>query len=107
MLTDRVPGADVLCPTTKDYPIMLREINPHAGAVDVGSENFYAAVYGGPVQVFGTFTRDLQQVLEFFKNNGVNSAAMEATGVYWMPLYEMLKKGGLKVCMVNGAHVKN
>jgi transposase len=86
---------------------MLKEINPHAGAVDVGSENFHAAVYGGPLKVFGTFTRDLQEVLEFFQQHSVQTVAMEATGIYWMPLYEVLQKGGIKVCMVNGAHVKN
>lgn len=86
---------------------MLKEINPHAGAVDVGSEQFHAAVYAGQVKVFGTFTADLQKVLEFFKNNAVDTVAMESTGVYWMALYDVLQKGGLKVCMVNGAHVKN
>lgn len=86
---------------------MLKEINTHAGAVDVGSETFHAAVYAGSMKVFGTFTRDLQAVLEFFKENGVTTVAMEATGVYWMPLYHALQEGGLKVCMVNGAHVKN
>lgn len=86
---------------------MLQEINTHAGAVDVGSETFHAAVYAGPLKVFGTFTRDLQAVLEFFKENGVTTVAMEATGVYWMPLFHALQEGGLKVCMVNGAHVKN
>ncbi len=86
---------------------MLKEINLHAGAVDIGSENFHAAVYGGAVRVFGTFTRDLQAVLEFFQEHEVNTVAMEATGVYWMPLYEVLQQGKIKVCMVNGAHVKN
>lgn len=65
---------------------MLKEINPRAGAVDVGSETFHAAVYGGEVKVFATFTRDLSAVLEFFKKAGVQTVAMEATGVYWMPL---------------------
>jgi transposase len=86
---------------------MLQEINPHAGALDVGSETFHAAVYDGPMKIFGTFTRDLQAVLGFFKENGVTTVAMEATGVYWMPLYETLEKGSIKVCMVNGAHVRN
>jgi transposase len=86
---------------------MLKEINPHAGAVDVGSEHFHAAVYEGPVQVFGTFTRDLQAVLEFFQKQAVVTVAMEATGVYCMPLYEVLQQGGIQVCMVNGAHVRN
>lgn len=86
---------------------MLKEINPHAGAVDLGSENFHAAVYAGVVRVFGTFTCELQKVLEWFQEHGVSTVAMEATGVYWMPLYEVLQKGGLQVCLVNGAHVKN
>jgi len=86
---------------------MLKEINIHAGAVDVGSETFHAAVYDGPMQVFGTFTRDLKAVLEFFQQNGTQTVAMEATGIYWMPLYQTLEEAGIKVCMVNGAHVKN
>lgn len=86
---------------------MLKEINIHAGAVDVGSETFHAAVYDGPVKVFGTFTSDLQAVVKFFQENSVQTVAMEATGVYWMPLYEALVEAGLTVCMVNGAHVKN
>jgi len=99
--------ASTVCVNDSRLPIMLKEINAHAGAVDVGSENFHAAVYGGAIKVFGTFTRDLQNVLEFFGGQGVQTVAMEATGVYWMPLYEVLERGGIKVCMVNGAHVKN
>jgi transposase len=86
---------------------MLKEINPHAGAVDVGSETFHVAVYGGPTKVFGTFTCDLHSVAKYFKENGVQTVAMEATGVYGMPLHRTLQEVGLKVCMVNGAHVKN
>ena len=58
---------------------MLKEINVHAGAVDVGSESFAVAVYGGGARIFGTFTCDLQRVLEFFKDNGIKTVAMEAT----------------------------
>jgi len=65
---------------------MLKEINIHAGAVEVGSETFHAAVYGGPRKVFGTFASDLQAVLKFFQDHGVRTVAMEATGVSWMPL---------------------
>src|SRR5262249_23320189 len=101
------PGRRRFASTTQSYVYMLQEINPHAGAVDVGSEHFHAAVYGGPMEIFGTFTRDLERVKVFFQKQGVQTVAMEATGVYWMPLYEVLEKGGLKVCLVNGAHVQN
>src|SRR5262249_20742033 len=75
------PGRRRFASTTQSYIPMLREINPHAGAVDVGSEHFHAAVYGGPLEVFGTFTRDLERVKEFFQKHGVETVAMEATGV--------------------------
>ena len=86
---------------------MLKEINVHAAAVDVGSECLHAAVYNGPVKVFSSFTADLYEVVKFFKDHGVTTVAMEATGVYWIALYEVLEEAGLKVCVVNGAHVKN
>ncbi len=80
--------------SSTDYNIMLKEINIHAGAVYVGSETFHAAVYDGPMQVFRTFTRDLNAVLECFRQNGVRIVAMEATGAYWMPLYQTLDRSG-------------
>jgi len=49
------------------------------------------------MKVFGTFTSDLQAVLKFYQENGVHTVAMEATGVYWMPLYEVLVQAGLTV----------
>jgi transposase len=86
---------------------MLKEINVHAGAIDVGSERLHAAVYAGPVAVFSTFTSDLQRLVQFFQKHGVSTVAMEATGVYWLVPQEALEAAGLKVIVVNGAHVKN
>lgn len=86
---------------------MLKEINVHAGAVDVGSESLHAAVYNGPVKVFSSFTGDLYEVVKFFQVHRVTTVAMEATGVYWIALYDVLERAGLKVIVVNGAHVKN
>ena len=86
---------------------MLNQINPQAGAVDVGSESLHVAVSNGPTRVFKTFTSELYQVVKFFQEHGVQSVAMEATGVYWISLYEVLEEAGLKLYVVNGAHVKN
>ncbi len=86
---------------------MLKEINIHVGAVDVGSERLHAAVYGGPTRVFSTFTSDLHKLARFFKEHGVSSVAMEATGVYWIVPHDVLEQAGLQVVVVNGAHVKN
>ena len=86
---------------------MLKEVNIHVGAVDVGSERLHAAVYGGPTRVFSTFTSDLHKLAGFFKEHGVSSVAMEATGVYWIVPHDVLEQAGLQVVVVNGAHVKN
>ena len=63
---------------------MLKEINVHVGAVDVGSEFLHAAVYDGPLKVFSTFTGQVYEMAKFFKEHGVTNVAMEATGVYWI-----------------------
>lgn len=86
---------------------MMEEINIHAGAVDVGSELLHAAVYNGPVRVFKTFTSEVQAMAKFFQEHHVNTLAMEATGVYWIVPYEVLEAAGIRVCVANGAHVKN
>ena len=86
---------------------MLKTINPHAAAIDVGSEKLFVAVVDQAVQVFDTFTQSLQALCGHLLNAGVTTVAMEATGVYWLPVYEVLEAAGLEVCVVNGAHVKS
>jgi transposase len=86
---------------------MLKEINVHAAAVDIGSEELHAAVYNGPVKVFKSFTSDLYGMVSFFKEHGVRTVAMEATGVYWLVPFAVLEEAGLQPCVVNGAHVQN
>lgn len=86
---------------------MLPTINPHAAGIDVGSEHLHVAVVGGPVHVFESFTDALQALRDHLVAAGVTTVAMEATGVYWLPVYEVLEAVGLEVCVVNGAHVKS
>src|SRR5687768_2317464 len=86
---------------------MLTTINPQAAAGDVGSETIHVSIAGGPVQVFSTFTRHLLELRDYLLENKVTAFAMEFTGVYWMPLYEILEKTSIELCLINGAHVKN
>jgi len=86
---------------------MLRTINPHAAGIDVGSEKLFVAVVNGPVRVFDTFTESLHALRDHLRAHGVTTVAMEATGVYWIALYEVLEAAGVEVCVVNGAHVKS
>jgi transposase len=86
-------------------------INPHAAGVDIGSREHWACVPRAasdrPVRRFGTFTADLEAMAAWFKECGVTSVAMEATGVYWIPLFQILEGAGLQVLLVNARQTKN
>src|SRR3546814_12168727 len=60
-----------------------------------------------PVRAFGTFTGDLHDMARWFKACGVTSVAMESTGVYWIPAYEVLEEHGFHVILVNARYAKN
>ena len=85
---------------------MLRIINSRAAAGDVGSESIYVSIAGEAPEHFGTVTRELRRLRDYLLEHKVNAFAMEFTGVYWMPLYEMLEQTQIDVCLVNGAHVQ-
>jgi transposase len=85
----------------------LPVLDPKAAAIDVGSEKLHVSVGGDVPKVFGTFTSDLEKLREWFRQQEVRTVAMEATGVYWLYLYEVLETAGLEVVVVNGRHVQN
>src|SRR5512136_2132383 len=89
----------------------LKVVHPHAAGLDIGSEEIWAAVAPAenqePVRKFGTFTLDLHALAEWLLACGVDTVAMESTGVYWIPVYEILEARGLQVQVVNARHVKN
>jgi len=86
-------------------------LNPHAAGIDVGATEIYVCVPlerdPQPIRRFGTFTQELLAVAAWLQQCGVTSVAMESTGVYWIPLYQILEARGLAVCLVNARHVKN
>ena len=85
----------------------IRKITPHTAGIDIGTEKIFVCVEGQPVRSFDTFTATLHQARDYLLEHAIETVAMEATGVYWIPLYEILEAAGLEVCLVNGAHVKN
>jgi transposase len=85
----------------------LPVLDPLAAFVDVGSEQMHVSIAGGPPEVFGAMTGELHRLRDWLKERGVRSVAMEATGVYWLPLYGVLEAAGLEVRMVNGKHTRN
>jgi transposase len=89
----------------------LREHEPDSAGIDIGANEIWVAVPADrdqkPVRQFGAFTRELMAIVQWLVQLGVRSVAMEATGLYWIPLYQWLEEAGLKVCLVNARHVKN
>ena len=89
----------------------LKQINLNAAGVDVGSSELYVCVPedrdSEPVRVFGSFTSDLHEIAAWLKRCGVTSVAMESTGIYWIPLYEILQDAGFEVRLVNAREAKN
>jgi transposase len=93
--------------TTQTLTPTLGVLDPLAAFVDVGSEQMHVSIAGGPPEVFGTVTSELHRLRDWLKERGVKSVAMEATGVYWLPLYGVLEAAGFKVTMVNGKYTRN
>jgi len=89
----------------------LKQINVNAAGIDVGDSEMYVAVPEDRdeqfVRVFGTFTRDLAAIAQWLKECRVTSVAMESTGVYWIPLFEVLVDHGFDVVLVDARKVKN
>jgi transposase len=82
-------------------------LDPKAAAIDVGSEQLHVSIAGQAPRVFGTFTGELESLRDWLRTQGVRTVALEATGVYWLYLYEVLEAAGLEVVVVNGRHVQN
>ena len=82
-------------------------LDPKAAAIEVGSEKLHVSIAGDTPRVFGTFTGELEGLRDWFQEQAVHSVALEATGVYWLYLYEVLEAAGLAVVVVNGRHVQN
>jgi len=85
--------------------------HPNAAGVDIGSAAHFVAVppdrADEPVREFPSFTDDLHAMADWLKACWVDTVAMESTGVYWIPLYELLESRGFTVLLVNARHVKN
>jgi transposase len=98
-------------PQVKEQRNVLEQINPNAAGIDIGAEEVWVAVPSDrdeeSVRVFPTFTADLISLAKWLKGCGIETIAMEATGVYWIPLFEILEAHGFVVYLVNARHLKN
>jgi len=93
-------------PRSESFPC----VNPNAAGLDIGSEEIWVCVPSDrdpqPIRCFGTFTPDLYALADWLKACGIETVALESTGVYWIPVYEILEARGFKVSVVNARHLK-
>src|SRR5438445_458159 len=89
----------------------LEIVHPHAAGIDVGNQAHYVAVRPDrdpePVRRFECFTADLHRLADWLQSCGVKTVALQSTGVYWIPLYDILEEQGFEVYLVNAQHTKN
>jgi transposase len=89
----------------------MAQINLHAAGLDIAAEEIYACVPVDrdekSVRVFPTFTVGLHALADWLEACQIETVAMESTGVYWIPIYEILESRGFEVYLVNARHIKN
>lgn len=91
----------------------LEQLNINAAGIDIGAEFHYVAVPNGrdpegqDVRHFSTFTADLHQLADWLHQCSIDTVAMESTGIYWIPMFEILDSQGFDVRLVNPRNVKN
>jgi transposase len=84
----------------------MEKIHPHAAGIDIGSKAVFVGLENGPVRSFGTFTSEFKALASYLTAQGVTTVAMEATGVYWVVLYDILKQAGLDTWLVDGRQTR-
>lgn len=86
-------------------------LHPNAAGIDIGATQLYVALpperTAEPVRVFGTFTEDLVALSAWLKEHQITTVAMESTGVYWIPVFQVLETAGIEVSLVNAQHAKH
>src|SRR5688572_23711621 len=96
---------------TKTNNAVLPVMRPDAAGIDIGATEIFVAVPADRatenVRSFPTFTQDLYALADWLKSCSISTVAMESTGVYWIPLFQILEDRGFEVCLVNARHVKN
>ena len=90
---------------------ITRVVEPNAAGIDIGATEIFVAVPADrdpqPVRCFATFTCQLEQIAAWLKKCGIESVVMESTGVFWIPLFQILEDHGFRVSLVNARHVRN
>jgi len=86
--------------------ISFEQVNEAAAGIDIGSEKIFVSPDGLLVENFGTYTSEYYRCINYLQEQGIKRVAMEATGIYWISLYNLLESAGIKVSLVNPKETK-
>jgi len=96
---------------SKKFVEPVQIVYPNAAGLDIGSREIMVAIppdrEGETVRGFGTYTPDLKELANWLSQNNVTHVAMESTGVYWIPIFELLEERGFEVIVVNARQAKH
>ena len=91
--------------------LRLEVVHPNAAGIDIGKESHSVAVVpdrdSQPVRRFGCTTAELRAMADWLKQCGIQTVAMQSTGVYWIAVFDILEEAGFEVCLVNARDTKN
>jgi transposase len=93
------------CPPEPAAPLAI--VHPHAAAIDVHCDNHVVCVGPGLVQTFGAYTADLHALADHLRGHGVTSVVLESTGVFWVPLLEVLEGRGFEVFLIEPSQARH
>ena len=83
----------------------------HAAGMDIGADEIYVAIPSDhdeqPLRCFSTFTCGLHALADWLQHCGIDTVAMESTGVYWIPIFQILESRGFEVFLVNAHYLKS
>ena len=95
---------------SKTKHLLKRSINPNSAGIDIGAEEVVVAIPqerdDKPFRSFPTFSVDLKNLKDWLLDSKITTLAIESTGTYWIPTYEILEEAGIEVCLVNARYVK-
>ena len=92
----------------EEKEISMEVVNPHAAGIDIGSRSHWVGIgqREQDIREFGVFNQDLFEMADWFKENHIKTIAMESTGIYWKPVFNILEGSGLTILIVNARHIK-
>jgi transposase len=110
MMSTKRPAKPIESKTGQEIVANLPQINPNAAGIDIGSRVHWVSVPQARnsecVRSFGCYTADLYVLADWLQQCGIETVAMESTGVYWIPIFQILETRGFEVKLVNAHHVK-